>query len=727
MIYVCGNNQQFRGIYRAASHWLLLFIFLAVPAKAQFSNGDFSTGGTCPPGGGWTTNTGGQQAERTIALQPNRPGDYWVDLTPCGNFGNGTWIEQAVPVVVGNCYYIEFEIAAHCGWDGSDGGVNITVDGVPLGGRIYNDTFNCVPSSSGQTQLEWKKRVSAIFTATNNPAVIRFTGDGRYTQNSVTWGYPGPVGAPSNPGVIAIDNIVLVPAGTSSGNLSLGNDTTFCGSFSHVLDAGAGMTSYQWSTGAAGQTITVTAPGTYWCTATSPCSIASDTIRIAQASLPQVNLGADAAACAGDTILLASTGSYVSPVYQWSTGAATPAIRVTGSGVYVLTVKDQDCSASDTVEVTVTPLPEINLGSDTSLCASTLPLILRSPQLPGSRYLWSTGLSDTTLEVLRSGRYWLEVTLGDCVSSDSVSVTAVPDPVVDIGADTTICAQFPYLIGTEIAGAAYRWNTGETAAYIRVSSTSTYMLEVNMDGCLVYDTVQINAMPEPDIDLGPDRDICPEQTITLDAAYETNSSYQWNTGETTAAIAVASPGLYAVRVTSVYRCIGTDSVLLSPYPMPSVFLPADTSVCEETPLLLRPLQLNADSLLWSDGSAGPVLPVHYGGTYMVTAVNKCGSSSDTITIKQLFCDVWLPNAFSPNGDGINDVFRARGNMGRAQGFGLGIYNRWGERIFYTQDKYSGWDGTCEGSEAPLGTYWYLLEYSFEGKGYRQKGDFHLIR
>ncbi len=726
MIHIfCNKKRHGRRIYRAASCWLLLFILFSASVKAQFTNGNFSAGTFgCPPGGGWTT--GSPNAERTAALQPNRPGDYWIDLTPCGGWGNGAWIEQAVPVVVGNCYYIEFEIAAHCGWDGSDGGVNITLDGQPLGGRIYNDTFNCT-SSPGGTQLEWKVRTSPLFTAVNNPTVIRFTGDGRFSDLSVAWN-GSPKGAPGNPGVIALDNIVLVSAGISTGSLSLGNDTTFCGSFSHVLDASPGMTSYQWSTGDVGQTVTITNPGTYWCTVTSPCATASDTIRISQASLPQVHLGADITACEGDTVVLTHTGGgFVNPVYQWSTGATTPTIRVTGTGAYVLTVEDQGCSASDTIAVTTLPFPVINLGNDTSLCVTALPLTLRSPQPPGSHYLWSNGLSDTTLEVTKSGRYWLQVSLGNCVSSDTIFVDAVPDPLVYIGADTIICEQFPHRIGTEIAGSTYRWNTGETTPYIHVRSTGSYSLEVNLDGCMVADTVQITAMPVPDPGLDSARDICPEQTIILDATYETNSNYLWSTGETTAAIAVTSPGRYSVQVTSVYHCIGTDTILLNPYPLPSVFLQEDTTVCEETPLLLSPLQLNADSLVWSDGTVGNVLSVRYGGTYVVTAVNKCGNNADTIVVKQIFCDIWLPNAFTPNGDGVNDVFRVLGNVGRLTDFGLGIYNRWGERIFFTQDKYSGWDGIHRNLPSLLGTYVYMLEYSIEGKPYLQKGNFHLLR
>jgi gliding motility-associated-like protein len=96
-------------------------------------------------------------------------------------------------------------------------------------------------------------------------------------------------------------------------------------------------------------------------------------------------------------------------------------------------------------------------------------------------------------------------------------------------------------------------------------------------------------------------------------------------------------------------------------------------------------------------------------------------------VKQIFCDIWVPNAFTPNGDGSNDVFRVLGNAGRMEHFGLSVYNRWGERIFHTNDRSTGWDGTYKGSKAQLGTYIYVLEYTIGGKPILQKGSFHLIR
>ncbi len=509
----------------------------------------------------------------------------------------------------------------------------------------------------------------------------------------------------------------------------LGPDTVLCDGTSYILNAAqAGATGYQWSNGETTPSIIVTPPGgTYSVAVSGMVCGAADTVTVSFITTPVVDLGNDIDICEGELHTLFTPGSSSQYRYLWSTGATTSSITVSASGSYSLQVTDRGCTGNDTIDVTVHPLPVVNLGVDTNFCASALPYTLRSVQPPGSHYLWSNGLSTTEMNVTRSGIYWLEVSRYGCTIRDSIAIVAVPDPEVYIGADSIICTQLPARIGTEIAGAVYSWNTGATTPYIHVAETGDYVLSVNLNGCVVLDTISITAMPDPDINLGADGDICYEQTIILDAGYGSNSSYAWNTGATTSSISVTDAGTYIVDVTTEYNCTGRDTIVLSYFPDPVVSLGPDTTVCEETPLHLSAWSLNTDSLRWSDGSVGKYLQVQYGGTYIVTAINKCGTYQDTIEVKQIFCDIWLPNAFTPNGDGVNDVFRILGNIGRLEGVTLGIYNRWGERIFTTNDKLKGWDGNHKGLPASLGTYVFLLQYNIDGMPYTQHGDFHLLR
>ncbi len=587
---------------------------------------------------------------------------------------------------------------------------------------IYNNELNALLASGGGSSIRNLKFLTfpaGTINVYNDPAISRtFTAPGIYDITLF-------IDQGAIMGPYSFCKQIVVVSGYRD---FLGPDTTICDGTTYTLDATqTGATGYQWSTGATTPSITVTAPGgTYWVQVSGAVCGTDDTIAVSFVPTPVVDLGGDINACEGDVVTLGISGGSSQYSYMWSTGASTPSIPVTASGSYSLQVTDRGCTDADTVDIAIHPVPVVDLGADTSFCLSALPYTLRSSQPAGSHYLWSNGLSTTEMEVTRSGTYWLEVSRYGCTAGDTIVITAIPDPDVYIGPDTIICTQTPARIGTEIASVTYLWNTGETTPYINVAETDNYILSVNLNGCVVSDTIAITAMPPPDIDLGDDGDICPEQTIVLDGSYS-NSSYRWNTGETTPSITVTSAGAYHVTVTTEHRCTGSDTITLSYYPEPTVSLGADTIVCEETPLRLSAWALNTDSLLWSDGSYGNMIQIRYGGEYIVTAINKCGTDRDTINVKQIFCDIWLPNAFTPNGDGVNDVFRILGNLGRLEGVTLSVYNRWGERVFTTTDKYKGWDGYHKSVNAQMGTYVYLLQYSLDGHPYTQKGNFHLLR
>ena len=468
------------------------------------------------------------------------------------------------------------------------------------------------------------------------------------------------------------------------------------------------------------------AAGHYVLTVDIPgCPGDSDTVTVAVTPAPVVDLGPDTALCA-DSVTLSSSGSYTSPGYLWSSGQTTPALTVKQPGTYRLQVTDQGCTGSDTINVSLSAALAVHLGNDTGICDRDIPLILSSPQPPGTQYLWSTGLTTPSIGVTRTDTYWLSAILGDCSGSDTITVKVIPTPSVHIGNDSFICAGQPANIGDVIPGATYLWNTGSTSSSIEISESGSYWLTADLEGCRVSDTVQITVTPLPEPDLGTDRDICPEQVIVLDASYA-GGSYQWSTGDTTSSLSVRSAGTYSVRVHSAYGCAGGDTVIFSWYPLPVVSLGADTTVCEETPLVLKPFYTNSDSLRWSDGSVGAMLTVSSGGRYIVSGINKCGEARDTISVKQIFCDICVPNAFTPNGDGVNDVFRVLGNTGRLESFRLRVFNRWGQLLFETSDKGKGWDGRQSGGEAPLGAYAYMLEYSLNNKPVTQKGNFTLLR
>jgi large repetitive protein len=134
------------------------------------------------------------------------------------------------------------------------------------------------------------------------------------------------------------------------------------------------------------------------------------------------------------------------------------------------------------------------------------------------------------------------------------------------------------------------------------------------------------------------------------------------------------------------------------------------------------------NFLWQDGSTTQSYTVTKPGLYILSASNECGASTDSVLITQGVCNLYMPTAFTPNGDAKNDVFKA--------GFGediityqLQIYNRFGQLVFETKDKNAGWDGKWNSKEQPAGAYVWFVQYNTaSNKTIQQlKGTLLLIR
>ncbi len=293
--------------------------------------------------------------------------------------------------------------------------------------------------------------------------------------------------------------------------------------------------------------------------------------------------------------------------------------------------------------------------------------------------------------------------------------------------DTSICSS----VGTINIYAppnynSYLWNDGSSNSSLSVSGSGTYWVKAT-DGNsnLVIDTFNVVYKPSPIVVLGNNTTLCKDGSIILGSPQPPGASYLWSNGSSDSAITVFDSGYYSLTVT-INGCSAANTVHVNEISAPVVKLGSDTLLCFGDNL---PLQVNNNlaTYIWSDGSNGQSFTVSEPGTYWVNASNKCGTASDTINVTYEFCDIWFPSAFTPNGDGRNDIIRAVGNLDMFRDFSLSIFNRYGQRVFFTQDIYSGWDGTYNGSNQDLGTYFYMIHLSLKGKKHMMKGNFELIR
>lgn len=190
------------------------------------------------------------------------------------------------------------------------------------------------------------------------------------------------------------------------------------------------------------------------------------------------------------------------------------------------------------------------------------------------------------------------------------------------------------------------------------------------------------------------------------------------------------PGTYTHTIQNAGGCDSTINTHLQVIPKPGLFLGKDTFLCRNESLFLNITTPNA-TYLWNDLSTEPIRQITAEGMYIAqVTVAPCGPVIDTIQISHCQCNVFIPNAFSPNNDGRNDFFKPMFTCyTNPENYLFKIFNRWGQEIFGTSIVNDGWDGTYREVEQNTGTYMYLVQYTDleSHKEILHKGDLTLIR
>ncbi|MBO9154295.1 MULTISPECIES: gliding motility-associated C-terminal domain-containing protein [Chitinophaga] len=446
-------------------------------------------------------------------------------------------------------------------------------------------------------------------------------------------------------------------------------------------------------------------------------------------NMPVVNLGKDTSLCGGNGMVLDAGPANFGYNITWSTGETTQRIRVTQAGKYKVTISNGMCTAMDSIEVSVIPMPLIDIP-DTTICRGQS-VTLNATVDGASSYFWSTGATTPAINVSTQERFWVQVIKNGCITIDTIDVTVNPPPDITLSRDTTICPGQTVMLTVNTNAGRIQWGTGEMGNSILVSRAGTYSVSVYRDNCVVRESVRVAERPDISFDLGPDRIICPGGSIIVNATHPDASVYRWNDGDLNPVKSLSVGGTYKLGILDRY-CdrYQEDSLKLTIAGPPTVNLGNDTIICKGRRHVLKANAVNATAYKWSNGATTSYIEVIEPGTYSVTVFNDCGSSTDEITIDVKECDSKpeVPNAFSPNGDGKNDLFRpvVRGPM---YDYELRIFNRWGELVYLSKDQYQGWDGTYKGRPVDVGTFVWWLTYKkvTNGPAFIIKGDVTVVR
>jgi gliding motility-associated-like protein len=304
--------------------------------------------------------------------------------------------------------------------------------------------------------------------------------------------------------------------------------------------------------------------------------------------------------------------------------------------------------------------------------------------------------------------------------------------------DTLICnngqPDFELELTASPGYSAYIWNDGATADSRVITERGTYWVFCK-DYC--HSRVDTFVVGGTDIilDVGSDTTLCSTPSLILDATVPGAEGYLWSDGSIDPVYDATQNGLYKVEVRK-EGCVFTDSIDLTFIDIKQD-LGEDYSICRGEPISIKLAARVPDGgmVLWSTGSSDTSIYISDTGMYWVQVSKAPCTGSDSLRVNPELCDCYIqvPNAFSPNGDGLNEVFRPVIEPGcQVRGYTLQIYNRWGQLVYATpagSSTSSGWDGTIRGQAADAGTYMYTLwlEAGTKEKIRQQKGDITLIR
>ena len=369
-------------------------------------------------------------------------------------------------------------------------------------------------------------------------------------------------------------------------------------------------------------------------------------------------------------------------------------------------------------------------------------------------YYWDFGdgnfLSGKETEVShvyeKPGIYTVKLTATNkCADTTFVREIEIFDvPQLDLGGYVEVCAP-EYVAESNVEAENYAWIDLRLRRVVSRDKKLTiyppggdFVLVAWNDPqglCISADTLNIVLRRPPDLYAGADLIMCEDSSATLQAPDSPWKEYLWSTGETTREIVASQGGLYWVEAKDGNDCINRDTVQVMEVPRPAIRLPAEYALCEDDPEATVTLNTQGSTdymYQWSPGGqTTPFITVSQTGTYtvQVSTPEGCVVEQTTQVLDKCEPRLVIPSAFSPNGDGVNEVLDVIGLY--IADFDLKVYDRWGEVIFASTNMDHKWDGRYKGRKVEPGVYAYVVTYRAadfpDRPKYKVRGSVTVIR
>jgi gliding motility-associated-like protein len=620
---------------------------------------------------------------------------------------------------------------------GLTGGVWIGyTDIVQEGNWVWQDG---TPSSYTNWNTGEPNNTVDICSGSGEDAAILQLSNGRWNDVYVNPGFP--CFAPAT--YRSIVKVNLCPVITASAT-----PTSVCAGQNVQLTAstqfGSPSYSYNWINQSSGASVASTpttniapsASTSYQVTSTDRYGCQASRVVSVQVGNPNVNIiPGNNLSCLVTSNTLTAFSSLPNVTYVWSSGNNTNSININNPGTYTVTATDpiSNCTASASLQVTqniTLPIPTISPSTGFINCIQNTDTLTVSSPSP-TVYSWSTGDTSSSVILTSGGTYTVTATqiLSGCTATASAVVSeSTTPPIVSIDQPNNLnCnnSTVTLLATSPSAGLNYNWGGGVNTDSNSVNTAGTYTVTVTdpNNGCSSTASVTVSNTPNPSVVITQTDSIscfgiCDGSlNATVSGGSAGNVSYLWNNAQTSNVISNLCSNTYSLTITDGDNCSASASfVVTQPDTVALTIFPKDTTINSGSTVSLAvsslPVTTSINSYNWSptigltcNDCANPTFngsnPTN---TYTLTATyaNNCSATASVSIKVNPAGDPVAPSAFTPNGDGINDVFTVLSNDTKT--FEMRIYNRWGKIVFESNNILNGWDGTFNGAAQPSEVY-----------------------
>ncbi len=455
------------------------------------------------------------------------------------------------------------------------------------------------------------------------------------------------------------------------------------------------------------------------------------------------------------TATLSSSGGLSPYTYSWSGNSSTTA-TATGlsAGTYTITVTDANgCTGTQTISLSQPSSINLQTSSISANCnqSNGIAGVTAGGGTGAFTYSWNPGgQTNAAATGLSAGSYTITVTDNNgCTKTVAVAVGSSSGGSVNITASTNVnCFGSSNGSATSsISGGTspytYSWNNGQTTASATGLSSGIYTIAItDSSGCTSTQTVAITQPAAVTATAAATAASCnaTDGTASVTAGGGTAAyTYSWSGAQTTATATGLSAGSYTVLITDNNGCTQTALANVGQNGGPTANAGVNVTIQQGQSTVLG--AVGGTSYTWSpttglsctncqNPTASPAITTIY--CVVVSDNNGCTATACVTVFVEIPCplsdDFAVPNAFSPNGDGHNDIFLLQGWKDCISEFSLTIYDRWGERVYESSDPDKGWDGTFNGKlmEAAVFAY-YISATNTKGEPFIKKGNVSLLR